>query len=179
MDKKIEQVAFGGGCFWCSEAVFLILKGVVSVTPGYAGGKFPNPTYEQVSTGTTGHAEVVLVEYNPEIISFGKLLQVFFDSHDPTSLNRQGNDTGTQYRSILLYKTQEQEKEAKDYVGKLAGSGKYPKPIVTEVSALDKFYPAEEYHKDYYTKHPDEAYPEEVIKPKIEKIKEKYKELLK
>jgi peptide-methionine (S)-S-oxide reductase len=177
--KNLESVAFGGGCFWCSEAVFLLLKGVVSVTSGYAGGKSPNPTYEQVSSGTTGHAEVVLVEYNPEIITFEKLLQVFFDSHDPTSLNRQGNDAGTQYRSILLYKTGEQKKSAEDYIKKLAESGKYSQPIVTEIAPLEKFYPAEEYHKDYYAKHPEEAYAETFIKPKVEKIKEKYPKIIK
>ena len=179
MENKIERVAFGGGCFWCTEAVFLILKGVTAVTPGYAGGNTENPTYEQVSSGKTGHAEVILVEYDPEIISFEKLVEVFFDSHNPTELNRQGNDVGTQYRSILLYATEEQKNMAESYIKKLADSGKYQKPIVTEIAPLDKFYPAEEYHKEYYAKHPNEGYPMAIIKPKVEKIKEKYNNFLK
>ena len=179
MENKIERVAFGGGCFWCTEAVFLILKGVTAVTPGYAGGNTENPTYEQVSSGKTGHAEVILVEYDPEIISFEKLVEVFFDSHNPTELNRQGNDVGTQYRSILLYATEEQKNMAESYIKKLADSEKYQKPIVTEVVELQKFYPAEEYHKEYYAQHPNEGYPMAIIKPKVEKIKEKYNNFLK
>jgi peptide-methionine (S)-S-oxide reductase len=179
MENKIEKVAFGGGCFWCTEAVFLILKGVTSVTPGYAGGNKENPTYEEVSAGKTGHAEVILVEYDSEIISFEKLVEVFFDSHNPTELNRQGNDVGTQYRSILLYATEEQKNIAESYIKKLADSRKYQKLIVTEVVELQKFYPAEEYHKEYYAKHPNESYPMVIIKPKVEKIKEKYSDLLK
>ena len=177
--KNIESVAFGGGCFWCIEAVFLLLKGVVAITPGYAGGKTMNPTYEEVSTGNTGHAEVILVEYDNKVISFEKLLEVFFDSHDPTSINRQGNDVGTQYRSILLYSSEKQRDEAKGYISKLTDSKKYSKPIVTELAPLNKFYPAEEYHKKYYETHPNETYSELVIKPKVEKITEKYSGLLK
>ncbi|MCK6462427.1 MAG: peptide-methionine (S)-S-oxide reductase MsrA [Candidatus Pacebacteria bacterium] len=177
--KKIESVAFGGGCFWCTEAVFLMLKGVITVTSGYAGGKLPNPTYEQVSTGTTGHAEVILVEYNPEMISFEKLLEVFFDSHDPTTLNRQGNDVGTQYRSILLYTMPEQQQLAEGYIKKLGNSKKYNKPIITELVPLEKFYPAEEEHERFYARHPEEGYSTAIIKPKTEKIKEKYSKLIK
>ena len=177
--KNLESVAFGGGCFWCTEAVFLILKGVVRVTPGYAGGNTENPTYEEVSTGTTGHAEVILVEYDPEIISFEKLLEVYFDSHDPTVLNRQGNDVGTQYRSILLYKKEEQKNMAEDYIKKIIDSKKYAKPIVTEIIPLNVFYPAEEYHKEYYAKHPNEGYSQAIIRPKVKKIKEKYQNILK
>jgi peptide-methionine (S)-S-oxide reductase len=178
MVNETEKVAFGGGCFWCTEAVFLELKGVVAVTPGYAGGKTENPTYEQVSTGKTGHAEVVLVEYDPQIISFQKLLEVFFESHDPTSLNRQGNDVGTQYRSIVLYSNQSQFQEAKNYIKKLTDSKKYSKPIVTELIPLEKFYPAEEYHQKYFARHPEESYSAYVIKPKVEKVRERFKELL-
>ena len=178
-NQKIERVAFGGGCFWCTEAVFLILKGVVTVTPGYAGGKTENPIYQQVSSGSTGHAEVILVEYNPEIISFEKLVEVFFDSHNPTELNKQGNDVGTQYRSILLYTSGDQKDVAEFYIKKLTDSNKYQKPIVTEIVALEKFWPAEEYHKDYYAKHPNEGYSMAIIKPKVEKIKEKYINILK
>ena len=178
-NQKIEKVAFGGGCFWCTEAVFLILKGVTNITPGYAGGNTKNPTYEQVSLGNTGHAEVILVEYNPDLISFEKLLEVFFDSHNPTEVNKQGNDIGTQYRSILLYATAEQKIAAESYIVKLTSLHKYEKPIVTEIVPLEKFYPAEEYHKDYYAKHPTEPYPMAIIKPKVEKIKEKYRDILK
>jgi peptide-methionine (S)-S-oxide reductase len=178
MEKETEKVAFGGGCFWCTEAVFLQLKGVTDVTPGYAGGKTENPTYEQVSTGKTGHAEVILVEYDPKIISFQKLLEVFFESHDPTSLNKQGNDVGAQYRSIVLYTNQSQFQEAKNYIKKLTDSRKYPKPIVTELMPLKKFYPAEEYHQKYFARHPEESYSEYVIKPKVEKVRDLFKELL-
>jgi peptide-methionine (S)-S-oxide reductase len=178
-DEKLESVAFGGGCFWCTEAVFSLLNGVIAVTSGYAGGQTDNPTYEEVSSGKTGHAEVILVEYNPKIIPFEKLLEVFFDSHDPTTLNRQGNDTGTQYRSIILCTSQEQQKEVKDYIKKLTDAEKYSKPIVTEVVHLDKFYPAEEYHKQFYARHPDGGYSEAIIKSKVEKITDKYSELLK
>lgn len=177
--EKPESVAFGGGCFWCTEVVFRQLKGVVNVTSGYAGGETANPTYESVSMGNTGHAEVILIEYDSGVISFGKLLEVFFESHDPTALNRQGNDVGTQYRSILLYTSPKQREEAENYIKKLTDSQKYSKQIVTQVVPLEKFYPAEEYHQEYYSKHPDEAYSSIVIKPKIEKIREKYPELLK
>jgi peptide-methionine (S)-S-oxide reductase len=177
--KSLQSVAFGGGCFWCSEAVFLMLKGVVNVTSGYAGGNVANPTYEQVSSGKTGHAEVVLIEYDPVQIEFKKLLEVFFSSHDPTSLNKQGNDIGTQYRSILLYKTPEQHKEAENYIKQLTDSKKYSKAIVTEAVPLTVFYPAEEYHNDYYARHPNEGYSQFVIKPKIEKITKEYAQLLK
>lgn len=177
--KIAESVAFGGGCFWCTEAVFLVLKGVIAVTPGYAGGETPNPTYEQVSSGKTGHVEVILVEYNSETISFEKLLDVFFESHDPTTLNRQGNDVGTQYRSILLYTSAAQRGEAENYIKKLSDLKKYSEPIVTELVSLTAFYPAEEYHKNFYAKHPNETYSELIIKPKLEKIRGKYSEILK
>jgi peptide-methionine (S)-S-oxide reductase len=177
MKKETEKVAFGGGCFWCTEAVFLQLKGVVEVIPGYAGGKTENPTYDQVATGKTGHAEVVLVEYYPKIISFEKLLEVFFESHDPTTLNRQGNDVGTQYRSIILYTNQSQFEKIKKYIKKLTDSKKHSKPIVTEVVALEKFYPAEEYHRKYFVCHPNQIYSQFVIKPKVEKVRSRFKEL--
>lgn len=156
-----------------------MIEGVIDATSGYAGGNVPNPTYEQVSTGTTGHAEVLLVEYDPKKISFEKLLAVYFDSHDPTQINRQGPDVGPQYRSILLYTTNEQKEATEKYIKKLTEAKKYKKPIVTEVVPLEVFYPAEEYHKNYYAKHREGGYSEAVIKPKVEKIKEKYAELLK
>lgn len=179
MSMKTESVAFGGGCFWCTEAVFLSLKGVVGVTPGYAGGHTQNPTYEEVSGGRTGHAEVIKIEYDPEQISFSKLLGVFFDAHDPTQVARQGADVGTQYRSIILFSSDEQKQEAERVIAELGGSGKYPKPVATELKKLEKFYPAEEYHKEYYLKHPDEAYSAAVISPKIEKIRSEHPELMK
>ncbi|MDP3769889.1 MAG: peptide-methionine (S)-S-oxide reductase MsrA [Candidatus Sungbacteria bacterium] len=177
-NKKLKRAAFGGGCFWCSEAVFRMLKGVTSVTSGYAGGSVVDPTYEQVSTGNTGHAEVVLVEYDLAVISFEKLLEVFFDAHNPTTLNRQGEDAGTQYRSIVLYATDEQRKTSENYIKKLTASGIYVDPIVTQVVPLDAFYPAEEYHARYYQMHPDEGYSLAVIKPKVDKIKEKYADVV-
>jgi peptide-methionine (S)-S-oxide reductase len=177
-NQKIEKVAFGGGCFWCTEAVFLILKGVRAVTPGYAGGNTENPTYEQVSSGTTGHAEVILVEYDAKVISFENLVGIFFDSHDPTEINRQGNGVGTQYRSVLFYTTEEQKAATETRIEELNNSGKHKKPIVTEITPLKKFYPAEEYHKDYYAKHLNEGYPVAIIKPKVEKIKDKYRDFL-
>ena len=178
-ENKLESAAFGGGCFWCTEAVFSMLNGVMRVTPGYAGGSTENPTYEKVSSGVTGHAEVLLVEYDPLAISFEKLLDVFFDSHDPTSINRQGNDVGTQYRSALLYTSEDQRIAAENHIKKLTDSKKYSQPIVTELAELKAFYPAEEYHKDYYAEHPNEGYSKAVTRPKVEKIKEKYASILK
>ena len=156
-----------------------MLKGVTSVTSGYAGGNIASPTYDQVSMGNTGHAEVVLVEYDPAVIGFEKLLEVFFDAHNPTTLNRQGADVGTQYRSIVLYGTDEQKSATEEYIKKITALGKYPDPIVTQVAALEIFYPAEEYHERYYETHSDEGYSRAVIKPKVDKIKEKYKDILK
>ncbi len=180
MTESKEVVAFGGGCFWCTEAVFLQLKGIAEVTPGYAGGSVANPSYEHVSDGTTGHAEVIRIAYDPSIISFAKLLEVFFASHDPTTLNRQGADTGTQYRSTILYTTPEQKTEAERMIAALTAEKKYADPIVTKIEALNNsFYPAEEYHKRYYDTHPDQPYVEIVIAPKVEKIRHAYKDLLK
>ena len=172
--KEYQRVAFGGGCFWCTEAVFLELKGVVNAASGYAGGTVPNSTYEQVSTGATGHAEVILVEYDPHIVSFEKLLEIFFESHDPTSLNRQGNDIGAQYRSIILFTTLDQRVAAERFIKELADARVYDKPLVTEIAPLEAFYPAEEYHKNYYACHLDEGYSRTVIRPKIEKVIKKF-----
>ena len=141
---------FGGGCFWCTEAVFGILKGVISVMPGYAGGETPNPNYESVSSGKTGHTEVLKIEYDPALITYRDLLTVFFASHDPTSRNRQGADVGTQYRSIILYSTDQQRIEAEQYIKELVDSGV---PVVTEVKELTRFFPAEAYHQNYYKNH--------------------------
>ncbi|MBP9822099.1 MAG: peptide-methionine (S)-S-oxide reductase MsrA [Candidatus Pacebacteria bacterium] len=171
----MEIVAFGGGCFWCTEAVFGILQGVVSVRSGYAGGSTPNPTYESVSSGTTGHAEVLQVEYDSSIISFPDLLKVFFESHDPTTLNRQGADTGTQYRSIILYTNPKQKEESDKYIEFLKASGM---AVVTEVKELEKFFPAEDYHQNYYQNHEGGVYAEVVIEPKLKKIKDKFGDLI-
>ncbi len=180
-DKKIA--VFGGGCFWCTEAVFKMLKGVISVTPGYAGGasmgSASKPTYEEVCSGRTGHAEVVRIEYDPAIIPFKTLLTVFFATHDPTTMNRQGNDVGTQYRSTILYADEEQKNEAERFIKELNESHPDGKPIVTKVEPLKEFFEAENYHKDYYARNPGNPYCEVVINPKLEKVQQKFAELLK
>jgi len=185
MSDKIKIAVFGGGCFWCTEAVFKMLKGVFSVSPGYAGGKQQlttndrRPTYEEVCSGRTGHAEVIKIEYEPEKISFRDLLTVFFATHDPTTPNRQGGDVGTQYRSIILYSDEKQKEEAEKFVEELNGSSEIGEPIVTEIKPLDKFYEAEDYHKDYYAKNRENPYCQVVINPKLEKVQEKFAKLLK
>ena len=172
-----SQVAvFGGGCFWCTEAVFRELKGVISVMPGYAGGESKNPTFESVCSGKTGHAEVSKIEFDPSQISFEELMTVFFATHDPTTLNRQGNDIGTEYRSIILYTEAVQKIEADKFISELNKEGER---VVTEVKALEMFYPAEEYHRQYYNKNPDQAYCRLVISPKINKLQEELYKLLK
>lgn len=176
--QDTETVIFGNGCFWCTEAVFQMIKGVVSVEPGYSGGHMANPTYEQVSAGNTGHAEVIKIVYNPNVVSYEEILQVFFASHDPTSLNRQGNDVGPQYRSVIFYANERQKEKAEHYImvlNKTAGV----KKIVTAVEPLKEFYPAEDYHKKYYEEHKDVLYCQLVIAPKIEKVEAKFKNLLK
>lgn len=173
-----EIAVFGSGCFWCSEAVFKEIRGVLSVEPGYSAGQIPNPTYEQVCSGKTGHAEVVRVEFDPTVISYQALLEVFFSIHDPTSLNRQGNDVGTQYRSIILTTTQEQYKIAQSTFLSLLESGAYPKPLVTQTEPLTTFFPAEEYHRDYFAKNPLQGYCMMVVKPKVDKFKKAFKPIL-
>lgn len=174
-----ETIVFGGGCFWCTEAVFKMLEGVFSVTPGYAGGTTPDPTYEAVSSGRTGHAEVTKIEYDPEKIPFRTLLTVFFATHDPTTLNQQGADVGTQYRSAIFYTTEKQKEEAEKFIREVDESTKEGKPVVTEVKPLDKFYEAESYHKDYFEKNPSATYCNLVISPKVEKVQKQFAELLK
>ena len=159
MPDMVKQTAvFAGGCFWCTEALLKGLKGVISAEPGYAGGHTENPTYLQVCDGDTGHAEAVKIEFDPSIITFGDLMSVFFNTHDPTTLNRQGNDVGTQYRSAIFYTNEEQKQEAEKLIRELNESKAYDKPVVTEVSPLTKFYGAENYHHDYYEKNKDKAY---------------------
>lgn len=175
---KTEIAVFGGGCFWCTEAVFQMLRGVKSVMPGYAGGTTQNPTYEEVSTGTTGHAEVTRVEYDPREISYRNLLTVFFGSHDPTTLNRQGNDVGTQYRSAVFYTTEEQRKEAEAMIEEINASSPNGGEVVTEVVPLDTFYEAENYHRDYYKNNPQNPYCQVIINPKLEKVQKQFAQLL-
>jgi len=177
MPARTQSVVFGGGCFWCTEAVFEQLKGVVSVLPGYAGGRRPNPTYEQVCTGATGHAEVVKVEFDPEQISFRDLLAAFFATHDPTTLNRQGNDVGTQYRSVILYADDGQKRDAEAFLREHSGS--FQQPIVTELKPLDAFYEAEPYHQKYYQQNTSAPYCQFVITPKVGKLKKHLGRLLK
>lgn len=177
MEKNFEHIVFGGGCFWCTEAIFKMLMGVESVTLGYTGGHVANPTYEQVCTGDTGHAEAVSIVYDPNLVSFANLLTVFFGTHDPTTKNRQGNDVGTQYRSSIFYTTPEQKAEAEKFIAELnARPG--GNPIVTEVAPLDVFYVAEDYHKDYFSNHSYAPYCQLVINPKLEKVQQKFSELL-
>ena len=179
MAQKSETVTFGAGCFWCVEAAFQRIKGVEKVASGYMGGTKEKPTYKEVCTGLTGHAEVVQVTYNPDSVSFTELLQVFFVVHNPTTLNRQGADVGTQYRSAIFYHTEQQKDEAEKAIEKLNGSGIYDSPVVTEVTAGSKFYPAEEYHADYYNNNKSQPYCSMVITPKLRKVEKELKELLK
>jgi peptide-methionine (S)-S-oxide reductase len=175
----MKTAVFGGGCFWCTEAIFKMLRGVTSVEPGYAGGQTENPTYYKVSNGNTGHAEVIKIEYDPSEIRYQDLLTVFFGSHDATQVNRQGNDVGTQYRSVVLYADDEQKKEAEAFVAELNASAKEGRPIATEVAPLTKFYPAEQEHLDYYAKNREQGYCQVIIEPKLQKVQEKFAELLK
>ena len=174
-----ETAVFGGGCFWCTEAVFKMLDGVESVTSGYAGGHTENPSYQEVSSGRTGHAEAVQIVFDPSKVDFKTLLTIFFATHDATQLNRQGNDVGTQYRSIILYTTDEQKMEAESFISELNASSADGDPIVTEVVPLTKFYTAEDYHQDYYAQNQKQGYCQVIIAPKLQKVQTKYVELLK
>lgn len=176
---SVQTIVLAGGCFWCTEAVFLGIKGVLEVTPGYSGGYIENPTYEQVSTGKTGHAEAIKVEYNPEILDFNDLLDVFFGSHDATTLNRQGNDTGEQYRSAIFYTTNQQKEISEEYIKKLDEKKVFKNKIVTQVKPFKNFYKAEDYHKRYYEDHKNAPYCQVIISPKLAKVREKFKNLLK
>lgn len=171
----METITFGSGCFWCTEAVFQQLKGVLSVVSGYSGGNVENPTYEQVVTGRTGHAEVCQIQFDPEQITFEDMLEVFFNTHDPTTLNRQGNDVGTQYRSVIFYHTEEQRKTAERIKAELDASGAWKNPIVTEIVPFKKFYKAEDYHQNYYQNNPNQGYCRLVIAPKLRKFEKVFK----
>lgn len=176
--STINTAVFGNGCFWCTEAIFKKLKGVRSVVPGYTGGTTAHPTYEQVSTGTTGHAEAIRIEYDPAIISYNDLLAVFFNTHDPTTVNRQGNDVGTQYRSAIFYGSEEERGMAEALIKELNDGGAYDTPVVTEVVPLGTFYEAEDYHHDYYEHNQEQPYCQLVIAPKLEKLQQRFAALL-
>lgn len=175
----MEIATFGNGCFWCTEAIFQELKGVSKAVSGYMGGAVKNPTYKEVCSGTTGHAEVLQITYDPAAITFDELLEVFWKTHDPTTLNRQGNDVGTQYRSAVFYHNDEQKKIAEDYKIKLDASGAWSDPIVTEITGAEIFYPAEDYHQEYFNHNGSQPYCSFVIRPKVEKFKKVFADKLK
>src|SRR5215831_13473879 len=177
--SKIETATLGGGCFWCVEAVFQEVKGVTAVEPGYAGGKTENPTYKEVCSGATGHAEVCQIKFDTSVISFKDILEVFFKTHDPTTLNRQGNDKGTQYRSVIFYHSKEQKELAEKIKKELDASGAWKDPPVTEISPIGKYYKAEDYHQNYFKTNPGQGYCAYVIAPKMEKFRKVFKEKLK
>ena len=174
-----DTATFGAGCFWCVEAVFQQLNGVHSITSGYSGGSVKNPSYREVCNGSTGHAEVCQIVYDKSKVSFDELLEVFWKTHDPTTLNRQGNDSGTQYRSAVFYHNEEQKKLAEKYKEEINKSGAYPNPIVTEIKEFTGFYPAEDYHQNYYNQNSEEGYCQFVIQPKIEKFQKIFKNKMK
>ncbi len=176
---KTDTATFGTGCFWCSEAIFEQLDGVLKVTSGYSGGHVVNPTYEEVSSGTTGHAESVQIVFDPSKINYDELLKVFWQTHDPTSLNKQGNDVGPQYRSVIFYRNSLQKQKAEYYKEELDKSGAFPKPIVTAIEPYENFYTAEDYHQNYYTNNPNQPYCYFVIRPKLEKFEKVFKDKLK
>jgi len=176
---RLARATFGGGCFWCTEAVFQQLKGVHSVVSGYSGGSVKNPSYRQICTGTTGHAEAIQITYDPTVVSYEDLLAVFWQTHDPTTLNRQGDDEGTQYRSVVFYHDEEQKRAAENAKQKLDASGLFDDPIVTEIAPSTEFYRAEISHQDYYKEHSAQPYCRFVIRPKLEKLKKLFQEKLK
>jgi len=178
-EMKNEVATLGGGCFWCLEAVYDQLQGVLSVESGYSGGTVPNPSYRLVCTGTTGHAEVVQITYDPSVVSYRELLQVFFTIHNPTTLNRQGADVGTQYRSAIFYHSPEQKEIAEEVIGEVNEQEIWPNPVVTEVVPFEKFYIAEDYHQEYFANNPGQPYCQVVIAPKVAKFRQKYLEKLK
>ncbi len=174
-----ETATFGGGCFWCTEAIYKNLKGVESVISGYSGGKTKNPNYRDVCSGITGHAEVIQISFDPAIISFSEILEIFWATHDPTSLNQQGADFGTQYRSVIFYHTPQQKEIAEKYKEKLNQENAFNKPVITEITAFEKFYPAEKYHQDYYANNSSKGYCQITIAPKLQKLRNKFAEKLK
>lgn len=179
MEKNLETATLGGGCFWCSEAVFDDLQGVLEVESGYAGGHAENPTYQEVCTGSTGHAEVIQVKFDPAEISFKEILQVFFATHDPTTLNRQGNDIGTQYRSAIFYHSEEQRQIAEEVIKEISDEEIFDDEIVTEVTEFTNYYPAENYHQEYFANNPNQPYCAAVVSPKVSKFRQKFAHRLK
>ena len=179
MKDKFEIATFGGGCFWCTEAIFERVKGVQEVESGYAGGHVSNPDYKMVTSGTTGHAEVIQITFDPEVVTYLELLEIFFKTHDPTTLNRQGADVGTQYRSIVLYHNELQNKLAREVLDELDSEGIWPDPIITEIQAFEEFYSAEAYHQEYFENNPNQGYCRLVITPKLDKFEKVFKEKLK
>ncbi|PIF62236.1 peptide-methionine (S)-S-oxide reductase [Flavobacterium sp. 11] len=179
IQNGLEVATFAGGCFWCTEAVFLELNGVKKVVSGYIGGNTVNPTYKDICNGDTGHAEAIEITFDPSQISFGELLEIFFATHDPTTLNRQGNDVGTQYRSEIFYHNPTQKQVSEDYIALMTSENTFGKPIVTKISAASKFYEAEDYHQNYYNQNKTQGYCSYVITPKIEKLKKMYQDKLK
>ncbi|MHC2068582.1 peptide-methionine (S)-S-oxide reductase MsrA [Bremerella sp. T1] len=175
----LQTATFGGGCFWCTEAVFLELRGVNHVESGYAGGHVANPTYEQVCTKTTGHAEVIQISFDPAQISYEDLLEIFFQTHDPTTKDQQGNDVGPQYRSAVFYHDDQQKAAAESFIAKLNESGAFPAPIVTEVTEINNYYPAENYHQDYLANNPGNPYCAMVVRPKVDKFRKQFGDKLK
>lgn len=177
--QNMEIATFGNGCFWCTEAIFQELKGVSKAISGYSGGQTKNPTYKEICSGTTGHAEVLQITYDTSIISYDELLEVFWKTHDPTTLNRQGNDVGTQYRSVIFYHNEKQQKLALAYKEKLGATGAWDDPIVTEITPFSTFYPAEDYHQEYFKLNGSQPYCNFVVRPKVEKFKKAFKDKLK
>jgi len=179
MPDNLAVATLGNGCFWCTEAVFQQLNGVKKATSGYSGGTMENPTYKQVCSGTTGHAECLQIEYDPSVISFEELLEVFWKTHDPTTLNRQGNDVGTQYRSVVFYHNEEQKEKTEAYISQLTAAHTYNNPIVTTLEKFTVFYPAEDYHNNYFNLHGDAPYCQFVVRPKVEKFQKMFKDKIK
>ena len=178
-NTPLEVATLAGGCFWCIEAVFREVEGVERVISGYTGGTTVNPTYQQVCSDRTGHAEAIQVTFDPAKISYREILEIFFSVHDPTTLNRQGADTGTQYRSAIFYHNEQQKATAEQLIGELNKAGLWEKPIVTQIAPLDKFYPAEDYHREYFSRHPEQAYCQMVISPKVNKFRKQWAKRLK
>ncbi len=175
----MEVATLGGGCFWCTEAVFLEIEGVVNVVPGYSGGHVNNPSYQQVITGTTGHTEVIQVTFDPEVISFRKILEIFFTMHDPTSLDRQGADVGTQYRSVIYYHSEEQRKDSETFISEMNETNVFNLSIVTKLEPFTEFYEAEDYHVNYYNRNKQQGYSRFVIEPKLKKVEKVFKKRIK
>ncbi len=178
-DKITATATFGNGCFWCTEAIFARLNGVLTVQSGYSGGKTENPNYESVCSGNTEHAECVQIVYDPAVLPYEDLLEIFWNTHDPTTLNRQGEDVGTQYRSVIFYRTEQEKETCQAYIDQLNASGQFPSPIVTKLEAFDRFYPAEDYHQQYFEYNGQNPYCQLVVKSKVEKFKKKYAHRLK